>query len=222
MYLATRLAGIGYGAVCLLPQFEEVNGVWEPMADAVIRKVNNPKDPNASMMRYGTLVKVAGKPVARYTNEFMSQQQLAIMLVMENLSAGSVVDGKLVIEESLVPFSKTNPARDLKKTPDGITCKVDDAPIYRRTVFTNDMSKVDVTITHTNGEELSKAASLRFNGPTNSQAMKDAAAKNLLGSTPALDTAAIEARIDELETIPEANRTTKQKKELAALLLQVV
>lgn len=234
LYIAQKLAEYGktaglkgedlYGKVILLPEFAlNAAGAWEPVEDAVIRAVKNPNDPTASMMRYATIMKEAGKPKFRYTNEFMSASELQVLLIMENLSAGSVTSGKLVIQESLVPFSKTNPSRDIKWADQGagIACRVDDMPIYRRTVFTNDATKVDTLITHTNGEELSATARVRFNtgNKPNSSAIQQAGL-NALNTpvAPTVDVAALEARADELEAIPEASRTRAQKKELKELL----
>lgn len=184
-----------YGKVILLPEFVEnpTTKEWEPMPDNIIRNAKNPNDPTASMMRYATVVKEAGKPAFRYSNEFMSASQLEVMMMLENLTAGSVTSGKLIVEESLKPFSKTNPDRDVKQTPDGIKLTysgitvTDDgevithsnAPIYRRTVFTNDMNRTDTYIRHTNTEETSNAARARWNtANTNSIKAQAAAAMN--------------------------------------------
>jgi hypothetical protein len=217
-----------YGKVILLPEFAmNAAGAWEPMEDAVIRAVKNPNDPTASMMRYATIMKEAGKPKFRYTNEFMSASELQVLLIMENLQAGSVTSGKLLIQESLAPFNKTNPARDIKWADQaaGLKCMVEDMPIYRRTVFTNDLSKTDTLITHTNGEELSKAYTVKLGtgNKANSSAIQQAGLNALntpvvSPATPTVDIAALEARADELEAIPEAARTRPQKKELKEIL----
>jgi hypothetical protein len=75
-----------------------------------------------------------------------------------NYFNGQVLNGSLVIEESLEPFNKKDPNRDLKvagKT--GIVCKLDDQPIYRRIVYREDPNAVNKTIQHTNVEELREA-----------------------------------------------------------------
>lgn len=230
LYIATKLAEYGktkglqgeqlYGKVILLPEFILQEGAWTPVEDSVIRAVNNPNDPTASMMRYATIMKEGGKPKFRYTNEFMSASELQMLLIMENLSAGSVTGGKLVIQESLVPFNKTNPARDIKWADQtaGLKCMVDEMPIYRRTLFTNDESKADVFITHTNGEQLSAAATIRYNGNrTQTEGIKGAGqnALNTPVTAPKMTDEQIEARILELEALPTLTRI--QKKELAEL-----
>jgi hypothetical protein len=75
-----------------------------------------------------------------------------------NLYGGQALDGKIVIEESLNPFNKKNPERDLKvagKT--GIVCRQDGQPIYRRTRFSFNENAADSYVEHTNGEELKAA-----------------------------------------------------------------
>ena len=53
------------------------------------------------------------------------------------LYAGQQLDGKIVIEESLEPFNKDNPERDLKIAGEtGIVCTYAGLPIFRRTKFT--------------------------------------------------------------------------------------
>lgn len=79
-------------------------------------------------------------------------------LQIANFYPGQQLDGKIVIEESLTPFNKKNPERDLKvagKT--GIVCRVDGAPIYRRTRFSFNANAQDVFIQHDNVDELRNA-----------------------------------------------------------------
>ena len=231
LYIATKLSEYGkstglrgeqvYGKVILLPEFEmDAAGNWKPLEDNVIRKVSNPNDPTASMMRYATIMKEGGKPKFRYTNEFMSFSELQVLMIMEDLSAGSVTSGKLVIEESLV--KEKGATIKWANEKEGLKCMVENMPIYRRTVFTNDDSRVDKFITHTNKAELSAAATIRWNSGNkpNSSAIGEAgqAALNTpVTGTPAMTAEQIETRIEELEAIPEATRTRSQKKELAKL-----
>lgn len=75
-----------------------------------------------------------------------------------NFYAGQQLDGKIVIEESLTPFNKKNPERDLKvagKT--GIVCRVEGQPIYRRTRFSFNANAQDVFVQHDNVDELRNA-----------------------------------------------------------------
>lgn len=75
-----------------------------------------------------------------------------------NYQAGQVLNGQIIIKESLTPFNKKDPDRDLKvagKT--GIVCRVDDQPIYRKTVYSTSSNATDITIQHTNIDELKEA-----------------------------------------------------------------
>jgi hypothetical protein len=75
---------------------------------------------------------------------------------------GQILSGTLVIEESLTPFNKKNPERDLKiagKT--GIVCRLDDQPIYRRVRYSENPDALNKTIQHTNVEELREAYNMQ-------------------------------------------------------------
>jgi hypothetical protein len=66
--------------------------------------------------------------------------------------------GKIVVEESLTPWNKNNPERDLKVAgATGIICRVEGAPIYRRTRFSFNAKSVDTYIQHDNVSELRAA-----------------------------------------------------------------
>ena len=75
-----------------------------------------------------------------------------------NLEAGGTLPGKLIIRESLEPFSKNDPDRDMKYAGEtGIVCCVDGQPIYRKAMFTADATAQDVLIAHTNGSDIREA-----------------------------------------------------------------
>lgn len=75
-----------------------------------------------------------------------------------NYYHGQILNGTLVVEESLEPFNKKDPNRDLKIAgATGIVCKLDDQPIYRRVVYKKDPNALPKTIEHTNKEELREA-----------------------------------------------------------------
>jgi hypothetical protein len=68
---------------------------------------------------------------------------------------GQELEGKIVIKESLTPFNKKNPEKDLKvagKT--GITCMVGESPIYRKAFYSMDANAQDVLVEHTNVEAI--------------------------------------------------------------------
>lgn len=83
------------------------------------------------------------------------------------LTANTPLTGKIVVKESLTPFSNNDPDRDLKMAGDtGIFCAVGSEPIYRKTFFVVDTTTEDVLIAHTNGDAIREA-----NG-TNTNAVK--------------------------------------------------
>lgn len=70
------------------------------------------------------------------------------------------IPGKIVIKESLEPFSKNDPDRDYKIAGEtGIICAVDGQPIYRKTFFVADATAEDVLIAHNNGQAIRDANS---------------------------------------------------------------
>jgi hypothetical protein len=77
--------------------------------------------------------------------------------------AGQELPGNILIEESFVPFNSKNPEKDLKIAGStGIVCVGRDEdggvkPIYRRNVYSPNVSKVDTTIDHINKEEIKAA-----------------------------------------------------------------
>jgi len=80
-----------------------------------------------------------------------------------NLNVDSELPGKIIVRESLEPFSKNDPDRDLKKAGDtGIICAVQGQPIYRKTFFVADVTAQDVLVAHDNGDAIKEA-----NGTTN-------------------------------------------------------
>lgn len=79
-----------------------------------------------------------------------------------NLYGGQLLDGKIIIEESLSPFNKKNPERDLKIAGStGIVCTLGGLPIYRRTKFSFNENTVDITVDHDNIAELRLAYDLQ-------------------------------------------------------------
>ena len=72
--------------------------------------------------------------------------------------AGQELPGTIVIEESLTPFNKKTPERDLKIAGDTcIVCTVNSQPIYRRTVYSTASNAQDTLIKHDNVEQLRSA-----------------------------------------------------------------
>lgn len=75
-----------------------------------------------------------------------------------NFKAGQELDGKIIVEESFIPFNAKNAEREMKIAGDtGVVCRVDDQPIYRRTRYTTNLQEQDVLIQHNNVEEIRDA-----------------------------------------------------------------
>ena len=72
--------------------------------------------------------------------------------------AGQELPGSIVVEESMTPFNKKNPERDLKIAGEtGIVCRVGDQPIYRRSTYSTASNAQDTLIKHDNVEQLRTA-----------------------------------------------------------------
>lgn len=111
-------------------------------------------------------------------NGFLKRKQVSAIvpgplsdLQESGFYAGQLLDGKIVIHESLEPFNKKTPERDLKIAGEtGIVCTLGGLPIYRKTMWSLDSSAQDETIKHDNVEELRIAYA-----KNNSIALKNAA-----------------------------------------------
>jgi hypothetical protein len=68
------------------------------------------------------------------------------------------LNGRVVIRESLTPFNTKNPEGDLKIAGStGVVCKVNNQPIYRKTVYTDMSTLQEELIQHDNVEEIRAA-----------------------------------------------------------------
>jgi hypothetical protein len=68
------------------------------------------------------------------------------------------LEGKIIFKESLTPFNIKDPARDYKRAgKTGIICNQDGEPIYRKTLYTLNDKAEDVSVAHTNIEEIRAA-----------------------------------------------------------------
>lgn len=75
-----------------------------------------------------------------------------------NWKEGMVLPGKIIIRESLTPFNKKNPKKDLKIAGEsGIVCTLSGAPIYRRYFYNANPNATDQLIAHDNTDEIKEA-----------------------------------------------------------------
>jgi hypothetical protein len=71
---------------------------------------------------------------------------------------GQELEGKIIVKESLTPFNVKTPDRDLKYAGNsGIICLHNDSPIYRKCIYTLDITANDELIQHTNVDEIKEA-----------------------------------------------------------------
>lgn len=69
-----------------------------------------------------------------------------------------VLPGKIVVLEDIKPFQAENPDKDVKLAGDtGIICSIGGEPIYRRTIFTDNLDATDSLLEHDNTEEIQHA-----------------------------------------------------------------
>ena len=81
-------------------------------------------------------------------------------LAVLNFKKDQLLDGKIVVDESLQPFNPETAEREMKMAGStGVPCRVDDQPIYRRTRYTMNMDEQDTLIQHNNTEEIKEALS---------------------------------------------------------------
>lgn len=109
--------------------------------------------------------------IERKTVSTLLQGSTADLTAM-NFYAGQDLPGTIVIEESLTPFNKKNPERDLKIAGEtGIVCTVGGQPIYRRAIFSSASNAQDTLVKHDNVEQLRSA----YSQSNNTAAIKAAA-----------------------------------------------
>jgi hypothetical protein len=147
------------GSVILLPEFEEnADGSWSPTSHKGARLTKD----NSAFVRFGKRTFTNGKFNYLFTNFFSNDGEQELMNILNYLdpsaTIGSAIKGvKLVVHESVYPFSRTNPDRDIKwaNKDAGIACKVDMVDdqgvvdtkvIYRRVVpfFVNEEGVYEV------------------------------------------------------------------------------
>jgi hypothetical protein len=87
--------------------------------------------------------------------------------------AGQMLDGKIIIQESLEPFNEKTPERDLKIAGEtGIVCTLGGLPIYRKTIMSFNNSENDTLIKHDNVDQL--RAAYANTSKSNSETIKNA------------------------------------------------
>jgi len=124
--------------------------------NVIVRSSNNPE--------YGH-IRVEQTRMVIDDSGFARRKKLSALIpgLVEDLrgfgwTAGELVDGKIIVKESLTPFNTQEPERDYKIAGNsGIVCCQDGMPIYRKNFFTLSASAEDTSVEHTNGEEIKAA-----------------------------------------------------------------
>jgi hypothetical protein len=145
-----------------------MNSKVKVIADAngvvINQSANNPEYGYVRLEQTRTLIDDNGF-LRRKAVSTLIQGEISV-LQASGFYAGQELPGNILIKESMTPFSKKEPTRDVKVAGDtGIVCSVEGAPIYRKTVYSTAANAEDITIQHDNVEELRTAyASQKVSG----------------------------------------------------------
>ena len=81
-----------------------------------------------------------------------------LTVFVKSLNGNMKLPGKIIIIESLTPFDKQYPDKNLKYAGDtGIICCLDGEPIYRKTEYTNNINATNTLIDHNNNDVIREA-----------------------------------------------------------------
>lgn len=144
-----------------------MNSKVKVVADATTGAVVNVSDNNPI---YG-YIRLEQTRVMIDDNGFVKPKTISTLLQGEvetlqslNYFAGQELPGTIAIKESLEPFNKKNPERDLKIAGDtGIVCTLGGSPIFRKTVYSTVSATEDVLVKHDNVDELRAAYANKSN-----------------------------------------------------------
>ena len=131
----------------------KVTVVADSATDGVIHLSDNNPDWGYVKVQQTTIVVDKSIAMRKVRTALINAELIDLELM--GFYPGQELDGKIVVEESLTPFNKANPNRDLKVAgATGIPCTLNGQPIYRRTYFTTKENVKDVEIAHDNVEQL--------------------------------------------------------------------
>lgn len=149
-----------------------MNSKVKVVADAttgavIVQSPNNPDYGYVRLEQVRTMVDDNGF-LKRKVISTLLQGEMSV-LSESGFYAGQELPGTICVVESLEPFNKKNPERDLKIAGEtGIICSVEGAPIYRKTLYSVSANAEDTLIKHDNVEELraayaNKSAAIKAN-----------------------------------------------------------
>jgi hypothetical protein len=134
----------------------KVKVVGDETGNVINQSVNNPE--------YG-YVRVEQTKTMFDENSFLRRKSVSALIhgYMEDLKAegyfvGQELPGKVVVIESIKPFSEKNPSQGIKKAGNtGIVCTIEGLPIYRKTIYSQTATAEDVLVKHDNVEVIRNA-----------------------------------------------------------------
>lgn len=149
-----------------------MNSKVKVVADAtsgavIVQSQNNPDYGYVRLEQVRTLVDDNGF-LKRKVISTLLQGEMGVLLA-SGFYNGQELPGTICIVESLEPFNKKNPERDLKIAGEtGIVCTFDGNPIYRKTKYATSVNSEDQLIQHDNVDELraayaSKSSAIKAN-----------------------------------------------------------
>ena len=134
----------------------KVKVVADATGNVLVQSQNNPEYGYVRLEQAKTMVDDNGFLRRKTTSTLLhgSIQELKD----SNFYGGQELSGNIVIIESLEPFNKKNPERDIKQAGNtGIVCTLGGEPIYRKTLYTLSSNTEDVFIKHDNVEQIRNA-----------------------------------------------------------------
>lgn len=138
---------------------QEVYVTGDEFGNTINVSKNNPE--------YGYLIVAQETPIFN-AGWFKMQSHTATLagkmsdLEKYNFAVGQVLPGKIYIHESLEAFDNDE-TKNLKIAGStGVICTVKGQPIYRKTIYTQDMNQQNIFVEHDNKEEII-AANLKMN-----------------------------------------------------------
>lgn len=131
--------------------------VGDPTTNAVIEQSKNNPD-------YGYVKVIQSRSMVGADGFYRKTEVPALIhgftsdLLHEGYYPGQELPGRVVIKESLTPFNKVEPNRDLKIAgTTGVVCTIKGQPIYRKTIYTEVASVEETLIAHDNIDEIRAA-----------------------------------------------------------------
>ena len=124
-------------------------------------------------------VRVVQNRVVIDDNGFMKRKEFSALIhgLVEDLQSvgyydGQELNGKVIAEESLEPFSKKGPNKPKTAGNTNVICTLGGYPIYRRTKYTDKVNSEDMLIAHDNKAEVKAAYAASEAAKTKTKAMQ--------------------------------------------------